>query len=107
MKAIIRRIMTQSRRILIAALFAIVLIGLLQAAAPLELALLVAGDMTAYMEAAMTLWVIAQFTRLRTIAGFLAALITRKPRVSRRRRVRKDRTPPAANDDDPAWSLTA
>lgn len=80
---------------------------------PADLALLFAMDIAIYVEAVVTMFVTAQVARIRPMLMgtrlWLASLGSRLRGRTRIRRAIKPKTPPVANDDDPAprWALAA
>jgi len=79
---------------------------------PAELAIALAWDMTAYVDAMIATWALSTFARVRSMkawvavrmAALLAPLRRLRTRARRNRPVRPDTRKPAANDDDP-WPV--
>ena len=79
---------------------------------PAELAVALAWDMTAYVDAMIATWALSTFARFRSmralmalrIAALLAPLRRLRMRARRSRPRRPDARKPAANDDDP-WPV--
>ena len=79
---------------------------------PAELAIALAWDMTAYVDAMIATWALSTFARVRSMRAWvavrLAALLAPFRRLSARARrnrpVRAHARKPAANDDDP-WPV--
>ncbi|HEY0594534.1 hypothetical protein [Sphingopyxis sp.] len=77
---------------------------------PAELAVALAWDMTAYVDAMIATWALSTFARFRSMKALLAvrmdALLApfRRLRARRNRLSRPDARKPAANDDDP-WPV--
>ncbi len=79
---------------------------------PAELAIALAWDMTAYVDAMIATWALSTFARLNAMkawaAGRMAALFAPfgrfHMRARRKRRVRPEARKPAANDDHP-WPV--
>lgn len=79
---------------------------------PLELALLMAGDVLAYVEVVAAVGLIAANTRLKSVTALVARPVLRLVRVAagaRRRAARTSRPRPARRPtpdaDDPAWAF--
>lgn len=76
---------------------------------PAELAMALAWDMTAYVDAMIATWALSTFARFNSVkawaavrmAAMLAPFRRLRPRTRRSRPVRPDARKPAANDDDP------
>lgn len=81
-------------------------------ALPAELAVALAWDMTAYVDAMIATWALSTFARFRSmkalvalrIAALLAPFRRLRARARRSRTPRPDARKPAANDDDP-WPI--
>lgn len=79
---------------------------------PAELAIALAWDMTAYVDAMIATWALSTFARLNSMkawaavrmAALLAPFRRLRMRARRSRPVRPEARKPAANDDDP-WPL--
>lgn len=79
---------------------------------PAELAIVLAWDMTAYVDAMIATWALSTFARLNSMkawaavrmAALLAPFRRLRMRARRSRPVRPKARKPAANDDDP-WSV--
>ncbi|AJA07930.1 Putative membrane protein [Sphingopyxis fribergensis] len=79
---------------------------------PAELAMALAWDMTAYVDAMIATWVLSTFARFRSmkalialrIAALLAPFRRLRMRARRSRPVRPEERKPAANDDEP-WPI--
>ena len=79
---------------------------------PAELAVALAWDMTAYVDAMIATWALSTFARIRSmrawvavrLAAMLAPFGRLRARARRNRPVRPDARKPAANDDDP-WPV--
>lgn len=79
---------------------------------PAELAVALAWDMTAYVDAMIATWALSTFARFRSmralvalrIAALLAPFRRFGMRARRSRPIRPDARKPAANDDDP-WPV--
>jgi hypothetical protein len=79
---------------------------------PAELAIALAWDMTAYVDAMIATWALSTFARLNSmkawaavrLAALLAPFRRLRTRARRSRPVRPEARKPAANDDDP-WPL--
>ena len=76
---------------------------------PAELAIALAWDMTAYVDAMIATWALSTFARFHSMkawasvrmAALLAPFRRLRVRARRNRPVRSDTRKPAANDDDP------
>jgi hypothetical protein len=77
---------------------------------PAELAVALAWDMTAYVDAMIATWALSTFARFRSIKALLAVRMAALSAPFRRLRARRSRPfrpvtrKPAANDDDP-WPV--
>lgn len=79
---------------------------------PAELAVALAWDMTAYVDAMIATWALSTFARFRSIRALIAVRIAAllgpfsrlRKRARRSRPLRSDGRKPAANDDDP-WPM--
>ena len=79
---------------------------------PAELAVALAWDMTAYIDAMIATWALSTFARFRSIRALIAVRIATllgpfsrlRKRARRSRPLRSDGRKPAANDDDP-WPV--
>jgi hypothetical protein len=82
---------------------------------PAELAVALAWDMTAYVDAMIATWALSTFARIRSMkawvavrmAALLAPFRRLRARARRGRPLRSDTHKPAANDDDPWPALMA
>ena len=79
---------------------------------PAELAVALAWDMTAYVDAMIATWALSTFARFRSMRALIAVRIAAllgpfsrlRNRARRSRPLRSDGRKPAANDDDP-WPV--
>jgi len=94
-----------------AALAAIVilLVAGLATSFPADIAFLMAIDLGTWVEAAVAVYVVAQFTKIRPILTFVRARLFSQQRSPKRRRPRIRPGKQPANDDDPAgrWAFAA
>lgn len=79
---------------------------------PAELAIALAWDMTAYVDAMIATWALSTFARVRSMralmalrmAALMAPFRRLRARARRSRAIRSDSRKPAANDDEP-WPI--
>ena len=96
----------RSMRVVVAVIV-IVLVAGLAVSFPPDFALLMAVDLSTWVEAAISVYIATQLTRVRPAAAFIRMKLSGRVRKSQRRtRVRSvSRTSDAANDEDPAPEL--